>query len=247
MAIRDYCHTILDLFYPRTCLHCNCNLNDSCEVYLCHACKEQIPYVKDTYCIHCGATLGPYVTLKGNEGCSRCKGKKYHFDTVTPITYFDGVMKVLIHKFKYAKLKFLCRTLNDMVATRTSLKELVHGVDMIVPVPLHWYKKFHRGFNQSELLSRGIQRHFLKPVSARNLCRTKNTVSQTYLSKSKRQENVHNAFMVKHPDLFTGKTVMLVDDVLTTGVTASECARKLKDAGAGTVHLVVLAIANHDN
>ena len=53
--------------------------------------------------------------------------------------------------------------------------------------------------------------------------------------------------MVKHPDLFTGKTIMLVDDVLTTGVTASECARKLKDAGAGTVHLVVLAIANHDN
>lgn len=247
MALRDYYHTVLDLFYPRTCLHCNCNLNDACEVYLCHTCNEQISYVKDTYCIRCGATLGPYVTLKEDEGCSRCKGKKFHFDTVTPITHFNGVIKALIHKFKYAKLRFLCHTLNDVVTSHSPLRSIVQDVDIIVPVPLHWLKKFHRGFNQSELLSRSIQRHFLKPVSVRNLCRIKNTVSQTYLSKSKRQENVRNAFMVRRPDLFTGRTILLVDDVLTTGVTASECSRKLKEAGAGVVHLVVLAIASHDD
>ncbi len=243
MTLRNYYHTVLDLFYPRTCFNCNCNLNDSGEVYLCHTCKEQIPYVKDTYCTRCGATQGPYATAKEDEGCSRCKGKKFYFDTVTPITHFDGVTKALIHKFKYAKLRFLCQTLNEIATTRPHLKTIVQEVDIIVPVPLHWIKKFHRGFNQSELLSRGIQNHFSKPVSVRNLCRIRNTVSQTYLSKTKRRENVHNAFKVKRPGLFAGKSILLVDDVLTTGVTASECARKLKEAGAERVHLFVLAIA----
>ena len=243
MTLHNYYHTVLDLFYPRTCFHCNCNLNDSGEVYLCHTCKEQIPYVKDTYCTRCGATQGPYATAKEDEGCSRCKGKKFYFDTVTPITHFDGVTKALIHKFKYAKLRFLCQTLNEIATTRPHLKTIVQEVDIIVPVPLHWIKKFHRGFNQSELLSRGIQNHFSKPVSVRNLCRIRNTVSQTYLSKTKRRENVHNAFKVKRPGLFAGKSILLVDDVLTTGVTASECARKLKEAGAERVHLFVLAIA----
>ena len=243
MALRDYYHTILDLFYPRTCFHCNCNLNDSSEAYLCHTCRDLIPYVKDTCCTRCGATQGPYATVKEEEGCSRCKGKKFHFDAVTPVTHFDGVARDLIHKFKYAKLRFLCRTLNEIVTTRPGLKQIVQEVDVIVPVPLHWLKKFHRGFNQSELLSRGIQNHFPKPVSTKNLCRVRNTVSQTYLSKTKRQENVHNAFKVRRPGLFAGKSILLVDDVLTTGVTASECARKLKEAGAGRVHLFVLAIA----
>ncbi len=87
--------------------------------------------------------------------------------------------------------------------------------------------------------------HFPIPVSAKNLRRVRNTVSQTCLSKTKRRENVHNAFKVRRPGLFAGKSILLIDDVLTTGVTASECARKLKEAGGGRVHLFVLAIADH--
>jgi ComF family protein len=156
-------------------------------------------------------------------------------------------MKTLIHKFKYARQTFLSSLLHDIMLTDEKLKEIVPNMDVIVPVPLYWLKKMYRGFNQSEVLSRGIQRHFSKPLSTNNLCRIKNTASQTQLSKSQRQANIHNAFFVNYPKSFKGKRILLVDDVFTTGVTASECSKKLKEAGAESVHLLILATAkSHD-
>jgi ComF family protein len=110
-----------------------------------------------------------------------------------------------------------------------------------VPVPLHWKKKQERGFNQSELMAKKICRKLSLPISINNLHRVKNTLSQTQLSRLQRQKNVNDAFKVKNPDLFLEKNVLLVDDVLTTGITASECARNLKNAGAKKVYLLALA------
>ena len=247
MDIREYLHALLDLFYPRSCLHCKRNLNNSRELYICEDCNRQIPYVNEFHCIRCGAAIGPYSTSMAKEGCPVCKGKCLHFDTMTAAAHYDGVMKTLIHQFKYARQKFLFRILNDVVITQKNLKEIVPDIDVIVPVPLYWLKKMYRGFNQSELLSLGIQRYFSKPISANNLCRIKNTESQTHLSKSQRQANIHNAFFVKYPRSFQGKKVLLVDDVLTTGVTASECSKKLKESGARCVHLLVLANAEYNS
>jgi len=247
MVVSEYIHGLLDLFYPRFCLHCNRNLNTSRELYICNDCKKQIVYIDDHHCTRCGAALGPHTASTAKEGCTVCRGKNLHFDTMTSIAYYDGVIKTLIHKFKYARQKFLFNVLNNIIITHGKLQEIVPGIDVIVPVPLHWIKKIQRGFNQSELLSLGIQRHFLKPISTNNLCRIKNTASQTQLSKSQRQVNMHNAFVVKYPKLFMGKKILLVDDVLTTGVTASECSKKLKEFGAKSVHLFVLANAEHNS
>jgi ComF family protein len=181
------------------------------------------------------------------EGCPFCKEKCLPFDTLTSLTYYDGVIKTVIHKFKYSKQKFLLSVLNDIIITNEKFKEIVPLIDVIVPVPLHWLKKLHRGFNQSELLSMEIQKRFLKPMSKNNLCRIKNTESQTHLTKSQRRVNIRNAFFVKDPKSFKGKKILLVDDVLTTGVTASECSKKLKKAGAESVHLLILAIADYHN
>ncbi len=245
MAIGDYLHTFLDIFYPRSCLHCNRNLNNSHGLYLCETCAGKIPYISHPCCIRCGALLGPHVKSKAKEGCAACKGKYLPFDTMTSVAYYDDVMKTLIHKFKYARLKFLSRLLHDILISHGRVREVVPDSDVIVPVPLHWFKKMRRGFNQSELLSLGIQRHFSKPLSANNLCRCRNTASQTHLSKNQRQVNIHNAFFVAVPESFRGKRVVLVDDVLTTGVTASECSKKLREAGAASIHLLVLATAKH--
>jgi ComF family protein len=137
--------------------------------------------------------------------------------------------------------------LNDILIKDKKIKENIADVDIVVPVPLHWIKKLHRGFNQSELLSLGIQRYFSKPIIRNNLCRIKNTKAQTLLSKNQRKLNIHNAFFVRQPELFKGKKILLVDDVLTTGATASECSRKLKESGAESVHLLVLATAEYNN
>ena len=209
MDISDYVHALLDLFYPRSCLHCKRNLNDSHELYICEDCNRQIPYVNEFHCIRCGAAIGPCSTSMAKEGCTVCKGKRLHFDTMTAVSHYDGVMKTLIHKFKYARQKFLFRILNDIVITHKKLKEIVPDIDVIVPVPLYWLKKMYRGFNQSELLSLGIQRYFSKPISANNLCRIKNTESQTHLSKSQRQANIHNAFLLNIQDHFREKRFYL--------------------------------------
>ncbi len=247
MAITEYLHAFLDIFYSRSCLYCNCNLNNSYELYICKNCKQAIPYISHSSCNRCGTILGPHATTKMQEGCATCKGKHLPFNTLTSIAHYDGVMKTLIHKFKYARQKFLFSLLNDIVLTSEKPKEIVPDIDVIVPVPLHWLKKMRRGFNQSELLSRGIHKHFSKPLSTNNLCRIKNTVSQTQLTKRQRQANIRDAFFVNYPKSFNGKKVLLVDDVLTTGVTASECSKKLREAGAESVHLLILATAKrHD-
>lgn len=245
MTLSDYLHSLLDLFYPRYCLHCNHALKNSEEHYLCGDCKKNIPYINDPCCIRCGSVFGPYTTSPGKEGCSLCKGRNLSFDTLTAVSYYHGVIKTLIHKFKYARQKFLYNLLNDILITHKKPKELAANIDIIVPVPLHWLKKVHRGFNQSELLSLGIHKYAQKPISRNNLCRIKNTASQTRLSKTQRHINIHNAFFVKYPESFRGKKILLVDDVLTTGVTASECSKKLKEAGAESIHVLILAKAGN--
>jgi ComF family protein len=224
-------------------MYCNRNLNDTNEQHLCKDCTKQIPCIHAACCPRCGATLGPYITATPQEGCSACRGKSFYFDTLTFITYYNGVIKTLIHKFKYAKHKFLHHTLVNIVTTDDKLSEVVPHIDIIVPIPLHWLKKMHRGFNQSELLSAGIHKYTGKPLYTNNLRRIKNTVSQTQLSKTQRKANIQNAFFVNNPRMFKGKNILLVDDVLTTGVTASECSKKLKNAGAASVHVFILAKA----
>lgn len=247
MGISEYVHALLDIFYPRSCLHCKRNLNDSRELYLCDDCKRQTSYIDTFHCMRCGASIAPYGASISKESCAACKGRRLYFDSMTAIASYDGAMKTLIHKFKYARQKYLFRMLNDIIVTHNKLKDIVPDIDVVVPVPLYWLKKMRRGFNQSELLSLGINRYFSKPLSANNLCRIKNTESQTRLPKSQRQKNIHNAFFVKYPGLFQEKKILLVDDVMTTGVTASECSKKLKESGARHVHLLVLANAKYNS
>ncbi|KKO17921.1 MAG: hypothetical protein B6D35_03430 [Candidatus Brocadia sp. UTAMX2] len=243
MVVHEYLHAFLDIFYSRSCLHCNSNLNSSYDLYLCADCTKRISYVRAAHCIRCGAALGPHGISTAPEGCMQCEGRRLPFTTAISVTYYEGVIKTLIHKFKYSGQKFLFHTLNDIMLSQNAVKEIIPNIDVIVPVPLHWMKKMRRGFNQSELLAQGIQRYFSKPVSTNNLCRIRNTASQTQLSKRQRQVNIWNAFRVNDPESFREKRILLVDDVLTTGVTAAECAKKLKQSGARSVHLLILATA----
>ncbi|MCC7211739.1 MAG: ComF family protein [Candidatus Brocadia sp.] len=243
MAIHGYFHAFLDLFYSRSCLHCNRNLNNSYALYLCEDCIKGISYVSTDHCIRCGAALGPHSISTVKEGCIKCKGRRLSFTTTTSVTYYEGAMKTLIHKFKYSRQKFLFHTLNEILLARDKVQAIVPNIDVVVPVPLHWIKKMRRGFNQSELLAWSMQHNFSKPVSTNNLCRIKNTTSQTQLSKKQRQANIRDAFHVKDPKSFQEKRILLVDDVLTTGVTVAECAKILKQSGAQSVHLLILATA----
>jgi competence protein ComFC len=150
-------------------------------------------------------------------------------------------LRKLIHLFKYGRIQTLSAPLGRLLARALPREQ---SFDVVVPMPLHWRKRWQRGFNQSELLAREIGRRTHTPVQ-NVLRRVRSTVSQAGLTSAKRRENVSGAFQTsrraKHRKALDGHSVLLIDDVMTTGATAASCARALKRGGARQVTLLTLA------
>jgi ComF family protein len=169
--------------------------------------------------------------------CALCRLGLQGFDAVYSYGSYEGTLRELVHLFKYGGVTPLAgafgRFLIQALPRETSF-------DVIVPMPLHWFKQWQRGFNQSDLLAREIGKKWNVPV--RNLVRRKKaTHPQAGLTNAKRRANVQGAFKITRGRPLAGMRVLLVDDVVTTGTTASACARVLKRAGAAHVALVALA------
>ncbi len=238
-VIRDIFLGFLDVLYPRHCFACDKSLHEETNPYICESCIEIIEATEVRRCIKCGLKSGPGVT-SSDKGCHECKNTNLGFEKSFFVSDNIEPVRTLIHQFKYKKHICLATPLGSLLVD-ILCHETAGEIDSVVPVPLHWRKKQERGFNQSELMARKISKRLSIPISTNNLFRAKNTLSQTHLSRTERQENVKGAFKVKNPELYYQKHVLLVDDVLTTGMTASECAKSLKRAGASKVFLVALA------
>ena len=165
---------------------------------------------------------------------------------------YDGGLRELIHLLKYEQVRPAAAVLGRMLA------EAVSGLDscwsrrpvMVVPVPLHARKLRQRGFNQSELIARAAIRQDASSWEAgrgrmalrtRILERRRETQSQTGLTRHQRRENIRGAFAVAQPEEISGREILLVDDVFTTGTTVSECARVLRRAGASKIYVATVA------
>jgi ComF family protein len=147
------------------------------------------------------------------------------------------LLREWIHLYKYGRIKTLSRPLGDLLARAVPRDE---PFDAIVPVPLHWRRRWQRGFNQSDLLARGLSRRLGVPL-IQALRRTRATGVQAGLSNTGRRRNVAAAFRCTHPRRVNGRRILLIDDVMTTGSTAAACALALKRAGAGRVTLLTVA------
>ena len=144
------------------------------------------------------------------------------------------MLRKLIHLYKYGKVRTLARPLSGLLAQALPRDE---AFDAMVPVPLYWRRRLQRGFNQAELLARGLSRHSGVPV-VKALGRVRPTPTQAGLSNSGRRLNVARAFRAQSVQ---GKRILLIDDVMTTGATAAACALALKQAGARRVALLTVA------
>jgi ComF family protein len=162
------------------------------------------------------------------------------FDAAYSFGSYEGVLREWIHLYKYGRVKTMRRPLGELLAAALPREEHFDGV---VPVPLHWRRRWQRGFNQSELLARGIGKRCGIPV-VRALRRTRYTSTQAGLSNTGRRVNVAAAFAVRRGQALTGKRLLLIDDVLTTGSTAAACARVLRRAGAARIVLLTVARAD---
>ena len=168
----------------------------------------------------------------------------YAFDGVARVGVYESTLRSLILAFKFSEKTELAARLSAMLRQAVVTGSFYEKIDVTVPVPLHWRRKLARGYNQSYLLAKQIMPENSSIFT--DLVRIRNTQQQWDLTHPQRRRNVKGAFAVRKGHPFNEKTVLLVDDISTSGATLNECAKTLKAAGAKKVYTAVLATAFHD-
>jgi ComF family protein len=203
---------------------------------VCPAClAKPEPLAAEYFCVSCRTPFRNAFPLDAAGRCALCRTGLRGFDAAYCFGAYEGTLRDLIHLYKYAGIKPLARPLGRLLADALPLDE---RIDAVIPVPLHWRRRWTRGFNQSEALARSIARRCGAPIRG-VMRRVRSTRPQAGLSNTSRRENVAAAFRVR--GRLDGQRVLLVDDVMTTGSTATACARVLKRAGAARVVLLTVA------
>lgn len=231
---------LLDLVFPELCSSCGAATESGA---LCDPCLGTIPAVSSPLCPVCG------IGFRGSgldHPCSRCLRRRPRFRRARACALYGGsegredALTAVLHRYKYGRDVSLAATLARVLVERCPLRS---EYDVVVPVPLHLSRLRWRGFNQSLLLARPLARRWGIPTAPRALMRTRATPPQVGLTDAARRKNTAGAFAVREPAAVRGRHILLVDDVLTTGATANECARSLRRAGAAQVDVLVLARA----
>ena len=194
-------------------------------------------------CEVCGEGMSGLARPDDVQVCSNCRETRPSFEKACAYGSYDGELRELIHLLKYEQVEPAAKVLGGMLANAIA-KLNVPAPILMVPVPLHGSKRRQRRFNQAELIARAaLKRSAVRSLKLEVDCliRTRATVSQIGLTRPQRAENIRGAFRVEHRERITGQGILLVDDVLTTGTTASECARVLRKAGAVKVWVATVA------
>jgi ComF family protein len=209
--------------------------------YFCDACREGLTRVASPICSKCGL---PFGSRQGEDHtCSECLLEERYFRKARAFGVYEGHLMEAIHRFKYGKKTSLSQPLGALVEEAFFRFWDANAVDLLLPVPLHIKRLRERGFNQAYLMIRRWAKREGVLCDGLMLSRSRWTESQTKLSGTERRKNVKGAFSVRHPEAIRGQTILLVDDVFTTGATVNECARVLMRAGAESVDVLTLARA----
>lgn len=233
----------LDLIYPPACALCRDPLRDG--RYLCDPCRASLPRIEKPFCIQCGEHIEGVVPE--DVLCSRCRGGEFSYAFARAAASAYDQARELMHAYKYGRQIHLHRELATLAEETWDDPRIASQTDppwVLVPVPLHWRRQHWRWFNQSYEIARTLARarglRFAHPLR-----RIRYTRQQTLLSRAERLSNLRGAFRLsrrerRHPTV-AGQPVLLIDDVFTTGSTAEECARVLRNDG-GAEKVVVLTV-----
>lgn len=237
--------SIFSVFFPSDCRLCSIPLVNVSRLPVCQECLDSIQPIRVPQCVQCGERLLPAQLLMGDGHCQGCRDFEPEFDRAVSFGEYAGALRGLIHLLKYDKVLPAAPVLGGMLAE--AIAQLQGGGEdfwpLIVPVPLHSSKRGERGFNQAELIARAAKKRLPERFEFADgyLKRERPTHSQVGLTREERVANMRGAFRVTDPQRVKGRTVIVVDDVMTTGTTVSECARVLKKAGAERVWAVTVA------
>lgn len=214
--------------------------NDS----LCTLCRGTVEFNIPPFCTHCSRHLDS--TGESNI-CGHCRNAAHSFDEAWAAAFYNREMRHLIHLFKYAGKTGLAKEFSRFIVSFLEQYSIrLTGYDLVVPVPLHSSRMRERGYNQGELLAQQVAEALNIPCVPGILCRTRATEFQARLSPKQRWTNIDGAFRIKHSERLNNTSVLVVDDLLTTGTTASEIAKILKRSGVSRVGVLTLAIADSD-
>lgn len=232
---------VLDILYPEKniCLYCGRKYLFSELKGICDNCLTYIEFL-DHFCLSCGREMD-----QGEEVCTFCQNHPYVFDRSRSIGLYDGLLKELILQFKYKACQEICRPLVELLYI--GYLEYYHSerVDRIVPVPIHAKRLQERGYNQAELLARGLSLKTGLPLSTA-LKRIKDSSPLYDYAYQERKDLLENSFSIEK-GAFSGEKILLLDDIFTTGATANEISVLLKEvAGARKVLVLTVATAHID-
>lgn len=241
-------HNALELLFPHVCPVCSEAVADSSDT-LCGDCWRQLREgLQISACPTCGHSVGRYAVI--DNRCHRCQHRRPKVTHVVRVGEYDGPLRELILDLKFHRKSQLDRFLGSLLADLIIGDAELHAVDFLVPVPLHWRRRWRRSYNQSDLLARAAARALKAAGHAiaidRDLLRIRATPPQTTLTTTERMRNLHGAFAVRPGSPYANKHICLIDDVVTTGTTLRTAAGILKQAGAAKVSAVVLAVAAND-
>lgn len=234
----DIVEAVLGLLWPRACSCCGVGLVARDPV--CSSCAKVLPLVRGPRCEVCSQ---PFAGGSSEFVCENCRDRRFHFVATLSRLQAVGSVREMVHRLKYGRERWLARPLAGWMAeNRTDPRLPFEEIDGLVPVPLHPLREREREFNQADLLSRELARHWRKPVLTL-LERRRYTETQTHFNRRHRLKNLHGAFHVRKNRRVSGLKLVLIDDVFTTGSTLDECARALLEAGSGPVWAVTAARA----
>jgi ComF family protein len=219
------------------CAGCRAPLERPLDSPACPACWRAVLAIAPPWCARCGDAIG-----SGSLPlCARCRLSPRRFSAARSAGRYEGALRELVHAFKYQRRRVLAPPLAGLIAAAAS--DLLAGADAVVPVPLHPFRALQRGFNQADDLARGLG----LPVW-RVLRRRRHGLPQARMPADRRGANVRHAFTLRLPGCWRGvdlcdRTLVLVDDVMTTGATLDACSEALLSAGVRTVRAVTVARA----
>jgi ComF family protein len=228
---------VLDAVLPPRCLACGETVDEPGA--LCGRCWGGMTFFAPPWCVVCGL---PFPYPVGEDAiCGDCARERRAWDRARAVFRYDKNSRHLVLALKHGDRTHMAGALGAWMQRAGA--EILADADLLVPVPLHWSRLFHRRYNQSALLAWAIRDGGGPPVGVDCLVRRRRTPSQGHRGPAARERNVRSAFALHPNRAVAGKRVVLIDDVLTTGATVEECARVLKRAGAASIGVLTLARA----
>jgi competence protein ComFC len=234
---------VLNFIYQPKCVFCKKVLSVRTYTCVCEDCSGRLPHTRIHVCDRCSA---PMDSVYGNPTCQDCrKHKRYFEQNISPFLYEDPIRHIIL-QMKFYEFLAAADVLGYYMADKLAKSDILQKIDLVTFVPLSDKRYKERGFNQAKLLAVGLLDHLDRRVFLEDILRKPvDNLTQSTLSPQQRLENVKGVYAVREKADIAGKSILLIDDVMTTGATLNECSKQLKKAGAKSVYAATAAVSSY--